>query len=51
VHRDPRHIGLTLAPDDELPWPARHRRHRLDGVHHEVEHDLLQLDPIADNRW
>jgi len=53
VHGDPDHIVVvTLGPDDELSWPARHRRHRLDGVHHEVEHHLLQLDPIsASNRF
>ncbi len=39
------YIQLTavLRADDEVTRPALNRRHRIDGVQNQVEHDLLQL--------
>jgi hypothetical protein len=42
---------MGLRPDEELTIPAFHRGHRIDGVQQEVEYDLLQLHPIADDTW
>ena len=33
-----------------VAWSVGHGGHRLDTVHHEVDEDLLQLDPITEHR-
>jgi hypothetical protein len=41
-------LCLVLArPDHQFERPIRDRLHGFDAIHHQVQHHLLQLDPIA----
>jgi hypothetical protein len=40
-------LSTALARDPEPARACRHVRHRVDGVHDQVQDDLLQLDPIS----
>ena len=41
---------LLVRPDHQLARPVRDRLHRFDAVDDEIEDDLLQLDPIAEDQ-
>ena len=50
-HRDQNLACIILArPDHQLARPVRDRLHRFNAVDDEIEDDLLQLDPIAEDR-
>ena len=42
--------ALPARPDHQLARPVRDRLHRFDAVDHEIEDDLLQLDPIGEDQ-
>src|SRR5713101_6603094 len=55
VHDDP-HTGacadlVSMRADHQLPTPVGDVAHRLDRVGQQIQHDLLKLNPIAENRW
>ena len=33
--------------DNQFPWPVLYTAHRFDRIHDQVQHHLLQLNPIA----
>src|SRR5215831_8797115 len=40
-----------LGHDDKLSEPITNAAHRFHRIHHQVEHDLLQLNSVSCNRW
>src|ERR1700722_8542470 len=42
-------VFSLLRPDGEFAWPS-HIVHRIDAIHDEVHHDLLQLHAITHDR-
>src|SRR4029077_1971487 len=42
---------IRFGPDEQLPWPIVHAAHRVGRVAEQVQHHLLELDPIAHDRW
>ena len=36
--------------DQQFPWPLTYTAHSFDRIHDQVQHHLLQLNPIARNR-
>ena len=51
AYRDQNLAGFLLVrPDHQLAQPVRDRLHRFDAVDDEIEDDLLQLDPVAEDQ-
>ena len=43
-------LGMFRVVITSSRVPLNDTPHRFDGIHNEVEHHLLQLNPIAENR-
>ena len=45
-------ISVTAEPrlEAQRPLAVVGFTHRLDGIHHQVQHDLLHLDPVRVNQ-
>src|SRR5262245_10873054 len=55
VHDDP-HTGTStdlvlMRADHQFPTSVGDVAHRLDSVGQQIQHDLLKLNPIPENRW
>src|SRR6266852_4900656 len=52
LHRNEYLIGPVLARSyPQFATAACHRTHRLDAIHQKINHNLLQLDAVAIDRW
>ena len=40
---------LSLGSDQQLPWPVVNAHHRVGSIAQQVQDDLLELDPIAND--
>ena len=49
---DEHHAGTDLSSDQlQLTWPVTYVLHRLDGIHHQIQDDLLDLNAVCRDEW